>query len=159
MRSLPTERYGGWGAEHLIRVAVANGIGLVLVFVGWWATSSQGSFHRQLAWLNVGLAGLLVAAAGNGLWLARGRRAITDARKRLTLAYGASNGRSAMRASSGPRPGLGEAASGSRGLVAGEAMSFYHRATCLLVAGKTVRVGTRGDHERDGLQACEVCRP
>jgi hypothetical protein len=38
-------------------------------------------------------------------------------------------------------------------------MSFFHRADCLLMAGKEVRVAGRADHERAGRAACEVCRP
>jgi hypothetical protein len=155
----PAERWDGWGADHVIRVMAANGIGLVLVFIGWWATSGEGSFHRQLPWLNVGVAGLVVAGAGNGLWLARGRRAITQSRKSVTRACGSTNGRVVVRRSSRDRLGVGESGMGSMGLVAGQGMSFYHRATCLLVGGKTVRVLSRAEHERDGLLACEVCRP
>src|SRR6266567_188902 len=59
---------------------MANGIGLVLVFVGWWEASGLGAAHNQLAWLNLSLLGLVAAGGANGLWLARGRRVVTLAR-------------------------------------------------------------------------------
>jgi hypothetical protein len=159
-----------WSADHLVGVVVANGVGLVLVFVGWWESSGLGSAHQQLAWLNLGVVGLIIAGGANGLWLARSRRVVTLARA-VVLPYppgsGAwpapsSNGR-ASHAVVAPARGRRFRASadgaGTGVLVAGSAMSFFHRADCLLMAGKEVRVAGRADHERAGRAACEVCRP
>ena len=71
---------GPWSPDHLVGLVVANGIGVVLVFVGWWEASGLGSAHNQLAWLNLSLLGLVAAGGANGLWLARGRRVVTLAR-------------------------------------------------------------------------------
>jgi hypothetical protein len=166
---------GPWNPDHLVGLLVANGIGLVLVFVGWWEASGLGSAKNQLAWLNLSLLGLVTAGGANGLWLARGRRVVTLARA-VVLPYPPGVG---LRPAAGPagsnghapgrtkpaqrRPPTAERPPGvagqSGGLVAGSAMSFYHHASCLLVTGKDVRVAGRAEHERAGRKACEVCRP
>jgi hypothetical protein len=166
---------GPWNPDHLVGLLVADGIGLVLVFVGWWEASGLGTAHSQLAWLNLSVIGLVAAGGANGWWLARGRRVVTLARAAvlpdppevglsfpagLAVSNGNAPGRAQPLRRQSTRPAGRSGVSGAGGgLVAGSGMSFYHRASCLLVAGKQVRVAGRAAHEASGLRACEVCRP
>lgn len=164
-----------WPGDHLVGLLVANSVGIILIFVAWWEASGLGRARDQLAWLNLGVLGLVVAGGANGLWLARGRRVVVLARvavlprpPRMELSGSAngrvptSNGRVSV---GGNRPAVRRAGPSSRaartvgGLVSGEAMSFYHRAGCLLVTGKQVGGAGRAEHERAGRRPCEVCRP
>jgi hypothetical protein len=142
--------------DHMVSLFALNGIGLVLIFVGWWQGSGVTPDHDQLAWLNLSLLGLLVAGAANGVWLARGRRVIGLARSAV-LPYPSS----LM-----PLPAVSTNGNGHRprttrspGLVASPAMTWYHRSDCLLVVGKDGRAADRDAHQQAGRQACEVCRP
>lgn len=172
VRSVPGA--GPWSPDQVAGLVAANGIGLVLVAVGWWQASGLGSASSQLAWLNLSVFGLVVAAGANALWLARVRRVVLLARTATLpdpatgFAWPATlpttgNGRAPAAA---PWPGRtrtpldGSAVSpAGAGLVAGRLMSRYHRASCLLVTGKEVRVESRSDHERARRHACEVCQP
>src|SRR5438128_8907761 len=119
---------GPWSPDHLVRLLVANVIGLVFVAVGWWTAAGQGSTRHQLAWLNLSLLGLVAAGGANGLWVARGRRVVTLARATVLPAP----------PGAGPWPAKipcghnGSAAAGGKavgqsgGLVASSAMSRFH---------------------------------
>jgi hypothetical protein len=143
--------FGPWSSEHVVRLIIADGLGLILVLVGWWQAAGVGSVHAGIAWLNLCLAGLVVAAVGNGLWLLRARQAVGLARMRVLGA---------------PRP-VGVSSdrvyrpsdNGHAVLVAVPGLLRFHRPGCALVAGKQVRVASRVAHERAGRQACEVCEP
>jgi hypothetical protein len=161
-----------WSADHVVGLVVANGVGLVLVFVGWWEAAGLGQAHDQLAWLNLSLLGLVLSGGANGLWLARGRRVVTLARARVLpyplvpLAWPAEGLAGSNRLVLSPpdplrrgRPVRSEPGVGSAGLVASSAMSHYHRTNCLLVVGKEVNVAHRSVHEAADLKACEVCVP
>ena len=172
------QRTGPFSPDQLGGLLAANAASAALIFAGWWVTSGLSSAHRQLAWLNLSLLGLVTAGAANGIWLARGRRGVSLARTALFPyppgSHSASGNGMSMRddvvaawSPSGfrPRPPAAEAlraasvARDSEGLVAASNMSRYHRSGCLLVAGKEVRVVARAEHERAGRAACEVCRP
>lgn len=142
---------GPWTPDHLIRVLVSNALGVALVFGGWWLVGGVGSARTQLGWLNVSLLGLAIAGAANGLWLARGYRAVNLGRRAI-LPYGSL----VHPPSSEHEPAEPD---GATPLVAASVMSRYHRRGCLLVAEKDVRVAGRGEHERARRQPCEVCRP
>jgi hypothetical protein len=147
-----------WTSDHLVGVVVANGIGIMLLIAGWWQASGLSAARDQLAWLNLSVLGLVVAGAANGMWLARVRRVVTLARG-VALPFGPA---APIEPVSLAGPALGSAASNGHGagqLVASSAMSFYHRATCALVAGKETQVASRGEHEQSGRLPCEVCWP
>lgn len=161
--------FGPWTPDHLAGVLVANGVGIVLVFWGWWASSGTGSQHQALSGLDISVLGLVIAGGANAWWLARGRRVVSLARA-VVLPRGV---RPTPHRASAPTPaahnGNGHAPvrtaaprhDGTRAdaLVAGARMSRYHRVSCPLVADKQVKVGSRAAHERAGLAACEVCEP
>lgn len=143
---------GPWTTDHLVVLVAVNIAGLTMIVAGWWVTSGSGNPHQQMGWLNLSVVGLVLAAAVNAWWIARGRRVVLLARQ-VTLPYPAvprvpahhtngSNGRA--------RPD---------GFVAANSMTRYHRASCMLVLGKQVQVATRETHERAGRHGCEVCEP
>jgi hypothetical protein len=147
-----------WTSDHLVGVVVANGIALMLLIAGWWQASGLGTAPHQLAWLNLSVLGLVVAGAANAMWLARVRRVVTLARG-VALPFGPM---APIQDQSPRAPALGSASSNGHGpaqLIAGPGMSFYHRATCQMVAGKETQVASRGDHEEAGRRPCEVCWP
>jgi hypothetical protein len=153
-----------WSSDHLVGVMVVNGVGLILLIGGWWKASSISSAHSQLAWLNLSVLGLVLAGAANGLWLARVRRVVTLARSAaLPFGPGQPFGPSvtaAQPALAGPKPGTAATnGHGTGDLVSGPGMSFYHRPSCLMVAGKEIQAAARSRHERAGRRPCEVCWP
>jgi hypothetical protein len=142
----------------LVGVVVANGIGMMLLIAGWWQASGLSAARHQLAWLNLSVLGLVVAGAANGMWLARVRRVVTLARG-VALPF---RPVAPVEHASLAGPALGSAGSNGHGpgqLVSGSGMSFYHRATCQMVAGKEAQVASRGEHEQAGRRPCEVCWP
>jgi hypothetical protein len=140
--------FGPWSSEHVARLLVAELVGLVLVLVGWWQAAGSGSVRTGLAWLNLCLAGLVVAGVGNGLWLLRGRQVVTLARVEV-LGVPAS----------AETPVVVPSSNGHGGLVSGSGLARFHRPGCVLVAGKGVEVATWVSHDRAGRRACEVCEP
>ena len=71
-----------WARTHLLALVVLNALGGVLIGVAWYW--SAGRTEAQTAPLNLAVVAMMVAGAGNGLWLMRGRRAI-GARRRAWL--------------------------------------------------------------------------
>jgi len=137
-----------WSADHVVRFAVGNAVGLALVVAGWWQLADLGVVRDQLAWLMVSLAGLGVAGVTNGIWLLRGQRAVTAARTEMTGAVRARREAAAV-----------PAAANGHGLISAPSTARYHRAGCALVAGRPVEEGGRGAHEAAGRRPCEACCP
>jgi hypothetical protein len=140
-----------WRIGDLVLVYLVNLAGLVLILIAWFEASDLLTIRAQIPWVNVGVTGIIVAGAGNVLWLLTGRRSVGDLRRRLT-----------------PRlPGSGRATSSGRAqpdtalgmFVAGTAMTRYHRADCPLVEGKPVTADSENGHRAAGRLACHVCVP
>jgi hypothetical protein len=144
--------FGPWSSDHVVRVLVSDGSALVLILVGWWQAAGTGSVRSGVAWLNLCLAGLVVAGVANGLWLLRGRQAVTLAR--VSVLGHPRPVRVGSRESVYPAEDNGHAV-----LVAMPGLRRFHRPGCLLVAGKRVRVASRVAHQRARRLACEVCEP
>jgi len=137
-----------WAPDHVVRFAVGNAVGLLLIAAGWWQISDLGVVRDQLAWFVVGLVGLGVAGVTNGVWLLRGQRAVTGARAEMAAAL-----RAGREAAAAP------AATNGHGFVTVAATARYHRAGCALVEGRAVEQGGRSAHEAAGRRPCEACRP
>jgi hypothetical protein len=131
----------------LTAVAAGAIVGLVLLLAAWMGASDQRDSADQMAWLNLGLAGVLVTGGVCGSWVLRGRRTVEARLSRIL---------------SGVDP---PALDGGREpvqvdrLVTALKMTRYHIPECLLVDGKTLSADTRDTHERAGLRPCEMCRP
>jgi hypothetical protein len=118
---------------------VGNSVGLTLIVTAWWTTSGARSIPQQLAWLNIGIAGLILGGLSNLFWLGEGRRVLRRERISVPLK---TRVRSTIPASHEQRV-----------TVAGTLR--YHRRGCVLVRGKAVTVSTGNG----SIRACEVCRP
>jgi hypothetical protein len=139
-----------WRIGDLILTYLVNVAGLILILVGWFEASGNLTIHDQIPWLNLGVTGIIVAGAGNVLWLLTGRRAVGELRRRLTVRLPGAGPAS----TSGPEP---DTALGA--LVTGTAMTRYHRADCPLVKGKPVTAAEEDRHLEAGRVACDVCLP
>jgi hypothetical protein len=132
-----------WRLGDLIRLYAALAVGALLVLAAWLGASGTTKLSAQIAWVNAGIGGLIVGAAGIAWWLLTGRRSIGRRIERLADTLYATP--------SGP-------AAATR-LVAGPRMTRYHRPGCPLVEGKSVRPADEAEHRRAGLRPCGVCAP
>jgi hypothetical protein len=140
-----------WRIGHLVVVYVVNLTGLLLIVVAWIEVSGQLTLRAQIPWVDVGVAGIIVAGAGNVLWMLTGRRAVGEMRRGLTVHLPAA-GQATFE-----DDGLPRAASDQ--FVAGRRMSHYHRAECPLVEGKRVTLDSHEGHLSAARVACDVCIP
>jgi hypothetical protein len=135
---------------------LVNAFGLVVTAVGWYGSSGTGRFDRQAVWVNVAIAGTVILAIANTVWLMAGRRAVAG-RYRTIMSSVASlplAGVTEHRRKVTPDSPAGEGT-----LVATPSMRWYHRPGCLCATGKTVAPATRAAHEQAGRQPCWVCHP
>lgn len=139
-----------WTSNELTQVVISNAVGLVLIAVSWYQVAGQLTTRDELAWLNVGVVGIAIAGVANAMWLLRGRRNIGLARVMVLPDV-------PPRAKTAWDDRLSEDLDNSP--VAGATMTRYHRPSCPLVEGKSVRAGSRRDHERAGKLPCELCEP
>ncbi|HZQ79905.1 MAG TPA: hypothetical protein VFE55_21430 [Acidimicrobiia bacterium] len=141
-----------WGRQQVVGVACADVIGVLTVLASWYGASGSGRSSAQTNWITLGVAGAVLVAAANGLWLLAGRRAVV---RRIG---GVVDG-------TAPRLGSTEARgfavdAGERLLpVATDSMRWYHRPDCPLTAGKRVTPSTVESHTGAGRAACGVCAP
>lgn len=136
-----------WGGRELIQFVALSVASLVLLAAGWFGAGGEALLEDQVPFLNLAVAGLLVGAAGGALWVIAGLRAVRSRKAAVKVLLAARAG----------RPGAGAAPAGSEVLVAGAAMTRFHRPDCSLVAGKELAAATRADHERAGRRACGMC--
>jgi hypothetical protein len=143
-----------WTSDELTWWVAAQVLASLLVFVAWYQSAGELTARNELAWLNLGIVGLVIAGATNGLLLLRGRRRIGFARIFVLSRVPAPGSRPARI----PSPSsLGHLAVGS--LVSGAGMTRYHRPDCLLVADKVVEPVSLATRTECSLQPCELCEP
>ena len=149
-----------WSVQDLTRLAGGYAFAFVVIGIAWFGASDQVAWNdAQVLWVNVGGAGLILAALSSAIWILYGRRMV--GRKRLLLLalleerqqLVASTRRKPAPAFSADEPLAGVA------LVTGNGMSKYHRASCPLVAGKAIREASANSVNADGLVPCGVCEP
>ena len=137
-----------WNAKQRLVLLVLLALGVVGLIAGYVGTSGTLRVSRQVAWLNVGGAALLVSGAGVVVFLTAGRREI--GRRRLNLFGDVVD--------DGPSAGaLVPGTTSAVELVAADTMTRYHRADCSFVEGKTVVAATAAGHEQAGRRPCGVC--
>jgi hypothetical protein len=154
-----------WKASHLVATVAALGLGAVGVLVSWWAASGTARLSVEIAWMNLGVAALIVIGATTAVWVLAGRRVIGHRQARLAVAL---EGVKERRRPSVPTAGSWEIHPAS-GVAAADAvaqhdrlvwapgMTRYHREGCQLVQGKQVRVASLGAHEKAGRRPCGMC--
>jgi len=138
-----------WSARDL-RVAAgwfaAGGIG---VAAGWFGASGATDVRDQIAWAATAAIAIGVTAVAEMRWLLVGRRAIGQGRVLVTDIVARSMRANAARA----------AADDDTMLVAGPAMTHYHRPTCILVRGKATSGLAPAAIARCERDPCDVCLP
>ena len=118
----------------------------LLLALSWWGAAAEVRLARQFRWVAGGVMSIIVLGVVSATWIFEGRRAVSRRRRRWMAEQ---------------RRRLAAAApvTAAPALVAGERMTRYHRSGCDLVAGRTLTVATRLEHEREGRRPCGVCRP
>lgn len=139
-----------WRSRDLTRWTLGTWIGLTALVVAWFGASGSAELDVQYRWLNVGIAGTVVTGAANVVWLLNGLRAVRERRHRMIEAL---LGEEAPNEAPVPRPATDDAR-----LVAAPSMTRYHRADCLLVAGKAVTASSLRAHRAGGRRPCGVCQ-
>jgi hypothetical protein len=142
-----------WSIDDVTRVVRLTVIGLGSLTVAWYGSAETAQWSRQMLWLLLAIAGLVVAASGCVSWLIAGLHPIRVARL------------NAMRSIHHCLP---ESTSGqSRQLdlcerdqfVTGVGMTRVHDPLCLLVAGKPTGAINAEAATEQGLTPCGMCCP
>jgi hypothetical protein len=140
-----SNRWAPWTSGQ-IRLVVGLGLlGAALVVVAYLRAADEARLEDQLAWVNLGVIGLLVAGTGAGASLLAGRRAI--GLRRLRLLHDP-----VPRAT--PTPAAVDEAV-QRVWVPGS--SLVHRPGCQLVLGKDADEVDPGGARQLHLRPCAVC--
>ena len=142
----PPRSYEPWTAEGLARLIAGNVAGVLLIGLGWYQSSGQGDIRTDLSWLEVTIAGALLAGIVDAAWLMRGRRRVRAAVAAaldpiLTADLEGGTAKSPDRA--------------AEVLLWVPGTQRMHDAGCPLVRGKDMRVATAA--QRRSLTRCEVC--
>jgi len=134
-----------WRLANLLVLWVTLAAGATLLVLAWWGASATADQSSQVAWINLGVCGLIVAGVGITAWVLSGRRAV-GARRMLLFPD--------------PSPGTDASpADESEPLVTAAHLTRYHRSGCPMVAGKRTRAASAARHRAAGLEPCGVCRP
>jgi hypothetical protein len=136
-----------WQRREFLLLGVSQLTGFGLLALSWLGVSGTTKFSTQVAWTNVGGAGLLVVVAACALWVYRGR---TQVGRRLVFAPRLRRSESAF------RPVMVKTDSAET-FVSAAGMSHYHRADCQAVGGKSVTSASAEQHRRQGRQPCGMC--
>jgi hypothetical protein len=142
-----------WRPVDVVAVGLGNAAGLVVILAAWAGAGHEIVPDRQVGWVDLGIAGLLVITVADTLWLLAGRRAcwrlrhaLLPAERGLPWPGGA--------ALSGP-----PAAAAATALVASDTMTWYHAGHCAMVAGKPVAAASEAEHRSAGRRPCAACLP
>jgi len=146
------DRMAPWRPVDRFAVGLGNLAGGLVMLAAYTGASHEAVADRQIGWVDLGIAGLIVVAVANTGWLLAGRRACWRLRHAvLPVEPGA-----AWPAAGTTPPAVGKAS----GLpVAAPVMTWYHAPTCQMVAGKDVAPATEADHEGAGRRPCGLCLP
>ena len=136
-----------WPRREFLLLGASQLAGFGLLALSWLGVSGTTKFSTQVAWTNVGGAGLLVVVAACALWVYRGR---TQVGRRLAFAPRLRRSESAF------RPVMVKTDSAET-FVSAAGMSHYHRADCQAVGGKSVTSASAEQHRRQGRQPCGMC--
>lgn len=139
-----------WSRGDRVRLAVLVALGGAVCGLAWNGAATRSRLEDQTAWIALGVAGFLVAAIAQVVWLRQGRRAVA--------AYGAQVQASVAsliqdRIAVPAQPGW------AGGLVAAEGMRHFHRPDCPIAAGRPWPPEPRRIHEAAGRTPCGICAP
>ena len=152
-----------WAATDLLRVYTANGLGIVLLGVGWFGASGSVHGTQQVQWAALAVLGTVIAGAANGTWITVGRRAIATRRSAVQTGLAAvvqsivdlHADHPVVRPGvvSGVVSGVAAPASSAVGLAGSR---LWHLADCQLVLGKTALVPLAARQQAD-RSPCGMC--
>ncbi|MDT7548641.1 MAG: hypothetical protein QOE84_1035 [Actinomycetota bacterium] len=143
-----------WRITELMRLYTANGVGVILLLVGWFGASGTVRGTTQVEWCALGLLGVIVAGTANGMWVMSGRRAVAERRAAAVTGVGwlvdalAVDGRTA----SEEDPAVGRRLE----LVGLPGSALVHRSGCQLVEGKADVIALEGAALTE-RRLCGVC--
>ena len=140
-----------WERRSRLVLAAGWSVGLLVVFIGWWGTSGEATTDDQFRWLGLAVAGMILCLAVSAVWVFSGMRTV-GSRIEVALPRPAEAVRPAVELRAVDR-------AADDVLVAAAGMRYFHRRSCRLAQGKTVRAGDRASHLKDGRRPCGVCRP
>ena len=154
--TIPRDRsFLPWTSDSVVRLLVLNVSALGLLIASWYFISGTTSLEEQVAWLKMGMLGLALSGAANGLWLMSGRRAIGLARVQVL-------GRPQERHAAEPdRHDTTElpAVTGLDTVYTGPRMTRFHKCSCPLADGRELAATPRAEAAARGFQPCELCEP
>lgn len=128
--------------------------GGALIALGWIGASGTRVVSDQLSWAIASIAGLGLAALGQGIWIMSGRRTLGRGFVAVLPAPSHRNDHPAVPAGPSAEPFN----DGALVVVEGR-VGLYHRRACAFVQGKLTSSADRAAHERAGRTPCEVCQP
>ena len=134
---------GPWRPRDLSRVLLSSGLGAAGLVVGWYGTAGEVRLRDEVVWLVASTAATAFAGLAMTTWLTSGMRTVRSEHRFLQ-----------QRLLAELEADVSEDAQPADATVTADGMRFYHRASCVFVAGKQGRV-TNGA----GLSACSWCRP
>lgn len=137
-----------WDDRDVLRLSMTTAIGFAAIAAAWFFSSGSASTGTQALWLNIGVAGSVVAGLGNCVWLLRGRRAVGERRADLVSLGPAASSVTPIRTS------VSDTLTMPLGVVRAEGMRKVHRPDCPLVVGKRLEPANPGDGD-----SCGVCAP
>lgn len=150
MKSLPQP----WGDGDILGLCAASAVGLVAIVGAWYGISGSASPASQTGWLNAAMAGVVVSALGNCVWILRGRRAVGERRARLVALHEGESGPDAVPMTSWEDTRTMTVPLMDTDRVRAGGQRRIHSADCPLVAGKNVAPALLGDGA-----PCGVCAP
>lgn len=131
-----------WSRRSRLGTLGGLSVGAVLVAVAAIGAAGEDAFRQEIAWLNLGVVGVIVEGTTVLMWLLTGRRAVTQVRNHVVHLYGVPTPSTAGIADTHPH---------RRVTVAGS--TWHHRPGCLLINGKP-EVDAAASAS---LSPCQVC--
>jgi hypothetical protein len=140
-----------WHLGDRLAIGFLSLVGLGGIALSWWRVAGAADWSTQLAWVDVGVTALIVAAVADAGWLMAGQRALRRRKRALIRRIENAIADTAMEE-------VAEDAAG--GLVCtAPRMTTYHRPDCLLVQGKPVHRGPIAEANAAGRRPCRMCTP
>jgi hypothetical protein len=156
VRISPVAARSPWSANEVIVLVVLEGAAAVMLGASWYVSSVTHDPVDQIPWLALGIAGTVVGAMAAMMFLLEGRRAVGA---RFWAAADRVEVAPLGPTAAAPSPASGASAHPDDALVAVPGTRRFHRADCILVAGKPASEATADRHRKDGREACPVCLP
>lgn len=141
--------------RHRLPMAM-NLAGALVLVSSWWNSANTVRLSTQVAWVVVGLIGVIVSGLANLIELRGWRVAIVNRLARLAPRVALAQGQLGLEPLLGGPSVLRFSPADA---VAVDTGTFYHRPSCALVTGKPAVGASIPAHEAAGRRPCGVCEP